>query len=108
MRVKDIDFHYKQLFVRDAKGQKDRVTTLPETLIELLRPHLTRVAELHRQDLKQGYGSVYLPYALARKYPNADREWHGNSFSLQPTARAILERRPYAGITCMNRRYRKP
>lgn len=75
LRVKDVDFHYKQLFIRDAKGQKDRVTTLPEILVEPLRIHLTRVAELHRQDLKEGYGSVYLPYALARKYPNADRQW---------------------------------
>lgn len=75
LRVKDIDFHYKQLIIRDAKGQKDRVTTLPEKLIEPLRTQLVRVRELHRQDLEEGYGRVYLPHALAKKYPNADREW---------------------------------
>ena len=75
LRVKDIDFHYKQLVIRDAKGQKDRVTTLPEKLVEPLRTQLARVRELHRQDLEEGYGQVYLPNALARKYPNADREW---------------------------------
>jgi integron integrase len=75
LRVKDLDFHYKQLVIRDAKGQKDRVTTLPESLIEPLRQHLTRVKERHQQDLREGFGRVELPYALARKYPQADREW---------------------------------
>ena len=75
LRVKDIDFHYKQLIIRDAKGQKDRVTTLPEKLIEPLHTQLVRVRELHRQDMEDGYGRVYLPHALAKKYPNANREW---------------------------------
>ena len=75
LRVKDIDFHYKQIIVRDAKGQKDRVTMLPESLIDSLRNHLVRVKALHEQDLKAGYGRVYLPHALDRKYPNAGREW---------------------------------
>lgn len=75
LRVKDVDFHYQQLLIRDAKGQKDRVTMIPERLLESLRTHLTRVHELHRQDLADGYGQVHLPYALARKYPNAEREW---------------------------------
>ncbi len=76
LRVKDIDFHYKQLLIRDSKGSKDRVTVLPGPLIEPLRNHLARVQELHQQDLKNGYGDVYLPYALKRKYPNADKEWY--------------------------------
>lgn len=75
LRVKDLDFHYQQLIIRDAKGQKDRVTTLPQSLVETLRNHLLRVQRLHRQDLDEGFGMVYLPDALARKYPKADREW---------------------------------
>jgi len=75
LRVKDVDFHYRQLLIRDAKGQKDRVTMLPDSLIEPLRTHLARVRQLHQQDLGEGYGRVYLPYALDRKYPNAGREW---------------------------------
>lgn len=75
LRVKDIDFHYKQILIRDAKGQKDRVTVLPSRLIEPLQTHLDKVKHLHEQDLKNDVGCVYLPYALERKYPNACREW---------------------------------
>ena len=75
LRVKDVDFHYKQLMVRDAKGQKDRVTMLPNSLIDSLRTHLARVRQLHEIDLREGFGRVSLPHALAAKYPNADREW---------------------------------
>ncbi len=75
LRVKDVDFHYKQLLVRDAKGQKDRVTMLPTSLIDPIRTHLARVRHLHEIDLREGFGRVYLPYALAAKYPRADREW---------------------------------
>jgi integron integrase len=75
LRVKDVDFHYKQLAVRDAKGQKDRVTMLPNSLIDPMRTHLARVHRLHENDLREGFGHVYLPTALAAKYPSADREW---------------------------------
>jgi integron integrase len=75
LRVKDVDFHYSQLIIRDGKGQKDRVTTLPDLLREPLRQHMTRVKERHLQDIAEGYGRVYLPNALDRKYPQADREW---------------------------------
>ena len=75
LRVKDVDFHYRQLLVRDAKGQKDRVTMLPNSLVDPMRTHLARVRYLHEIDLRDGYGRVHLPYALANKYPNADREW---------------------------------
>ena len=88
LRVKDIDFHYKQIIIRDAKGQKDRVTMLPESLIDSLRNHLVRVRELHEQDLKTGFGRVYLPHALDRKYPNAGREW-GWAAHAHPCARGI-------------------
>jgi integron integrase len=75
LRVKDVDFHYHQLLLRDAKGQKDRVTMLPDAMVEPLRTHLARVRQLHQQDLEDGCARVYLPYALERKYPNAAREW---------------------------------
>ena len=74
LRVKDIDFDYKQITVRNGKGNKDRVTILPETVINPLKNHLLNVKELHNNDLKQGYGSVYIPPALSRKYPHADKE----------------------------------
>ena len=75
LRVKDLDFEQRQIIVRDGKGQKDRITVLPERLIEPLHQHLQQVKRLHEQDLARGYGAVYLPDALARKYPNANREW---------------------------------
>lgn len=75
LRIKDIDFHYKQIIIRDAKGSKDRVTLLPGSLLEPLRNHLARVKLLHEQDLMNGFGCVYLPHALERKYPNACKEW---------------------------------
>jgi len=75
LRVQDIDYGYKQVTVRDGKGMKDRVTPLPELAIALLKDHLTGVQVIFEQDLKEGYGKVYLPHALARKYPNAAREW---------------------------------
>jgi integron integrase len=75
LRVKDIDFGYSQITVRDGKGFKDRVTMLPEKLKEPLKLHLNRVKALHQEDLALGFGSVYLPFALARKYPNAAKAW---------------------------------
>ncbi len=75
LRVKDIDFEANQIVVREGKGFKDRVTVLPQSVKPLLQAHLERVRLLHQQDLSQGAGTVYLPYALERKYPNAHREW---------------------------------
>jgi len=75
LRVKDVDFAYHTIVVRDGKGMEDRVTMLPDGVIPPLQEHLQRVKQLHEQDLAKGYGSVYLPYALERKYPNANREW---------------------------------
>jgi integron integrase len=75
LRVKDVDFAQHQIVVRDAKGHKDRVTMLPEAVMTPLQEHLRHVKLIHERDLAQGYGSVYLPYALERKYPNAHREW---------------------------------
>ena len=75
LRVKDLDFDYHQIIVRDGKGEKDRRTILPQPLTEPLRRHLARAHLQHEEDVRQGYGRVYLPYALERKYPNAATEW---------------------------------
>jgi integron integrase len=75
LRVQDLDFEYRQIVVRSGKGAKDRVTMLPGKLIEPLQRHLRSVKRQHERDLQNGFGSVYLPDALSRKYPNADREW---------------------------------
>jgi integron integrase len=75
LRVKDIDFEYRQITVRDGKGAKDRVTMLPASLIAPLQEHVARVKALHEADLAAGHGDVYLPFALERKYPSANREW---------------------------------
>jgi integron integrase len=75
LRVKDIDFAHRAIIVRDGKGEQDRVTVLPDSLIAPLQEHLQRVKRLHDEDLARGNGAVYLPYALERKYPNANREW---------------------------------
>jgi integron integrase len=75
LRVKEIDFARREIVVREGKGAKDRVTMLPDALIAPLRAHLGWVMELHKMDLVRGLGEVYLPFALARKYPSAGREW---------------------------------
>lgn len=75
LRVQDIDYRMKSLTVRSGKGAKDRVTTFPESLVPLLQNHLEKVKLLHEQDLARGYGEVFLPNALARKYPHACKEW---------------------------------
>ncbi len=75
LRVKDIDFGYRQITVREGKGMRERVTLLPERLSRPLQAHLARIKQLHQHDLTRGGGAVYLPSALHRKYPNAAREW---------------------------------
>ena len=75
LRVKDIDFGNHQILVRDGKGEDDRSTILPESLIPILRIHLKTVQAMHQKDLNDGFGEVYLPYALAKKFPGAPKEW---------------------------------
>jgi integron integrase len=75
LRIKDVDFGYNRVTVRDGKGLRERVALLPQQLRQPLRAHIDRVKELHRQDLGRGGGKVYLPFALKRKYPNAERAW---------------------------------
>ena len=75
LRIKDLDFGQHQILARDTKGGRDRVTVLPNSLIKPLRVQLATTKQLHEQDVADGYGTVYLPYALERKYPHANREW---------------------------------
>ncbi len=75
LRVKDVNFIKREIVIREGKGFKDRITMLPASLVAPLEAHLMRVEDLHVSDLKEGYGEVYLPYALERKYPKAAREW---------------------------------
>ncbi|MCW8932261.1 MAG: integron integrase [Gammaproteobacteria bacterium] len=95
LRVKDIDFNYKQIHVRRGKGQKDRIVPLPETLIDALKKQLEKSKVQHNKDLSQGGGDVYLPDALSRKYPNAAREWmwqyvfQSARLSVDPRSKAI-------------------
>jgi integron integrase len=74
LRVKDLDFDYKTITVRDGKGEKDRITPMPDSLIPSLQRQVERVRLLHDEDLAAGYGHVYLPNALEKKYPNAAAE----------------------------------
>jgi integron integrase len=76
LRVKDLDFKQNMIVVRDGEGGKDRVTVFPESLKASLRQQLQYAKFLHDKDLSEGYGEVYLPFALEKKYPNANREWH--------------------------------
>jgi integron integrase len=75
LRVQDVDFDQNLIVIRDGKGQKDRVVPFPQSLRGLLARHLDQARRLHQEDLAQGLGEVFLPHALARKYPNAAREW---------------------------------
>lgn len=75
LRVKDIDFGYNQITVRDGKGQRQRVTLLPQRLSRPLQLHLMHVRALHQRDLANGGGRVHLPFALERKYPKANKSW---------------------------------
>lgn len=95
LRVKDIDFDYRIIQVVDGKGGKHRRVPLPEQCIDALRQQIDNVAALHSQDLAIGFGSVFMPDALARKYPSAAREllWQ----YLFPSSRLAVE--PRSGIT---------
>ena len=97
LRVKDIDFSYRTITVRSGKGQKDRITLLPDLVKNDLELQFVKTRELHDFDLQAGFGAVYLPFALEKKYPSANREWGwqyvfpGKNRSIDP--RSGLERR---------------
>ncbi len=94
LRVKDVDFAYRQILVRDAKGAKDRVTMLPEQAVQPMQAHLGRVRSLHQRDLASGHGEVSLPFALARKYPRAGYDW-GWQFAFPS---GVLSADPESGV----------
>jgi integron integrase len=97
LRVKDIDFEQHCITIRDGKGEKDRVTMLSESIFAPLKEHLERVKQIHEKDLKSGFGSVYLPYALENKFTNANREWAWQYVfpgkSITPDPRSGIQRR---------------
>ncbi|MEW8071013.1 MAG: integron integrase [Candidatus Thiodiazotropha sp.] len=107
LRVMDIDFDRRAIFVRNGKGGKDRVVTLADEVIKPIQRHLETVLTLHERDLQEGFGRVYLPHALARKYPNADREWKwqyifpSSTRSLDP--RSGIERRHHIDESCVRK-----
>lgn len=100
LRVKDVDFEYASITVRDGKGAKDRVTMLPLNLAAPLQRHLAKMQVQHEQDLAEGCGEVFLPDALARKYPNAASEWAwqyvfpSSRLSVDPRDRAAKDSSP--------------
>jgi integron integrase len=94
LRVKDVDFARREILIREGKGFRDRVTVLPSTVVGPLQEHLARVRALHERDLGAGFGDVHLPYALARKYPNAGRYWCWQY--VFPSARRSID--PRSGI----------
>ena len=75
LRVMNLDFNHRAIYIINGKGAKDRVVTLADELIVPLQRHLEFVKNVHKKDLSDGYGAVYLPYALAKKYPNAPIQW---------------------------------
>ncbi len=111
LRVKDVDFEYRQITVRDGKGQKDRITMLPDSSVELLKHQLDKARTLHAHDLADGFGAVYLPYALEQKYKNAGREWAwqyvfpADKRSVDP--RSGLKRRHHADEKSLQRAVKK-
>jgi len=109
LRVKDLDFARNQILVRDGKGMKDRLTMLPAALRLPLQRHLATVRALHEADLREGFGAVYLPDALARKYPSAAKWWGwqwvfpARERSVDPREPGNQKRRHHLGETLIQR-----
>lgn len=107
LRVKDVDFARREILIREGKGGKDRVTMLPETLVVTLQEHLAKRRRLYEEDLVKGRAEVYLPDALAKKYPNAATEWGwqyvfpSGSYSVDP--RSGRERRHHTDEKLLQR-----
>jgi len=107
LRVMDLDFERRGVFVRGGKGGKDRVVTLADELVMPLQRHLETVRTLHERDLAAGCGEVYLPHALARKYPNAAREWKWQyvfpASDISKDPRSNARRRHHVHESCMRK-----
>jgi len=111
LRVQDIDYGYKQITVRNGKGMKDRITPFPKAIAPILTNHLQRVKAIHNRDLANGHGTVYLPHALARKYPNAEQEWNWQyvfpSKKLSEDPRSGITRRHHTDQSVVNKAIKK-
>jgi integron integrase len=111
LRIKDVDFHREQILVRDGKGHKDRYTILVNNVVEPLRRQIAYAQALHAKDVAQGYGHVYLPYALAKKYPNArtDPRWYwvfpSKNLSIDP--RSDRKQRHHVSPSALQKAVRK-
>ncbi len=107
LRVQDIDYKMKTITVRSGKGDKDRITTFPSSIIPFLQNHLAKVKAIHDNDLALGHGEVYLPPALALKYPNAAREWGWQyvfpARNLSTDPRSAMIRRPHIDPSVLNK-----
>lgn len=110
LRVKDIDFQLHQIIVRNGKGQVDRITTLPEEVKSELPEHLAHIKKIHEKDLRDGYGEVFLPNALERKYKNANVEWGWQyvfpSKTLSVDPRSGKKRRHHIHLSSLNQNIR--
>ena len=110
LRVKDVDFELNHIIVRDGKGQKDRITVFPDDIKQPLTEHIVYVKKIHEDDLSNGYGRVYLPDALVKKFKNYDREWGwqyifpANNLSADP--RSGITRRHHIHLNSLNRAIR--
>jgi len=113
LRVADLDFGYRQITVRSGKGGNDRVTTFPQAVEEALISRLAKVRARHEKDLANGFGEVYLPFALAKKYPNAAREWRWQyvfpsvSLAKDPRSDTGKMRRHHLDQSAVNKAIRK-
>lgn len=111
LRVKDVDFSRREILVREGKGFKDRLTMLPASLVEPLKAHLVKVKSLHAQDLADGYGEVFMPMALDKKYPSAGKEWGWQyvfpSRNLSTDPRSGIVRRHHADEKAIQRQMKK-
>ena len=111
LRVKDIDFGYRQIVVRDGKGAKDRITVLPDAAIAPLKSHLDHVRAVFEQDRRDSIPGVFLPHALERKYPNASTQWHwqwafpAQNLSVDPRSKSV--RRHHVHETLLQRAVRE-
>lgn len=110
LRVKDIDFELNNITVRDGKGAKDRTTLLPESLHQPLQNHLTKTKFIYEEDLRRGFGEVWMPFALSKKYPNAGKEWKWQyvfpSAKLSPTREDGIFRRHHTAESTIQKAVR--
>ena len=111
LRVNDFDFGLNQIMVRDGKGRKDRVTMLPDDVTAGIQTHLKYVKRLHEKDLKDGFGAVFLPDALDRKYKNSAKRWGWQyvlpSKTLSVDPRSGVKRRHHLHLTSLNKAIKK-